>query len=95
MSQINSDKQQRQFQTLTSFCQAVYLSFHWFNDSLTCEFELAIGGFELVTHRFEHVARGFELVRGCSIITSRISGGWVSAFFVMLCDGKQGGGGGG
>ena len=31
-------------------------------------------------------------LRGCSIITSRIGGGWVSAFFVMLRDGKQGGG---
>ena len=29
--------------------------------------------------------------RGCSIITSRIGGGWVSAFFVMLRDGKLGG----
>ena len=28
---------------------------------------------------------------GCSIITSRIGGGWVSAFFVMLRDAKQGG----
>ena len=30
-------------------------------------------------------------IRGCSIITSRIGGGWVSAFFVMLRDGKRGG----
>ena len=29
--------------------------------------------------------------RGCSIITSRIGSGLVSAFFVMLRDGKQGG----
>ena len=28
-------------------------------------------------------------VWGCSIITSRIGGGWVSALFVMLRDGKQ------
>ena len=31
------------------------------------------------------------VVRDCSIITSPIGGGWVSAFFVMLRDGKQGG----
>ena len=36
-----------------------------------------------------------ETHRGCSIITSRIGNGWVSAFFVMLRDGKQWGGGGG
>ena len=30
------------------------------------------------------------IVWGCSIITLRIGGGWVSAFFVMLRDGKQG-----
>ena len=30
-------------------------------------------------------------VRGCAIITSRIEGGLVSAFFVMLRDGKPGG----
>ena len=29
-------------------------------------------------------------IRGCSIITLCIGGGWVSAFFVMLRDGKQG-----
>ena len=30
-----------------------------------------------------------KLLRSCSIITSRIGGGLVSAFFVMLRDGKQ------
>ena len=34
--------------------KAVYLSFHWFNDSRT-------RGFELVTREFELVTRGFEL----------------------------------
>ena len=29
--------------------------------------------------------------RGCSIVTSRIGGGWVSTFFVMLRGGKRGG----
>ena len=28
-------------------------------------------------------------IRGCSIITSRVGGGCVSVFFLMLCDGKQ------
>ena len=32
------------------------------------------------------------LSKGCSIITSRIGSGWVSGFFVMLRDRKQGGG---
>ena len=32
----------------------------------------------------------FKNLRGCSIITSRIGGGWVLAFFVMLCDRKLG-----
>ena len=31
-----------------------------------------------------------EVMWSWSIITSRIGGGWVSAFFVMLRDGKQG-----
>ena len=27
-------------------------------------------------------------IEGCSIITSCIADGWVSVFFVILCDGK-------
>ena len=42
--------------------KAVYLSFHWFNDSWTCGFELVARTFELVTRRFEFVTCGFELV---------------------------------
>ena len=34
-------------------------------------------------------------VRGCSITTSRVGGGWVSAFFIMSRHGKQRGEGGG
>ena len=41
---------------------AVHLSFHWFNDSRTREFELVTRGFELVTPEFELVIRGFKLV---------------------------------
>ena len=57
--------------------KAVYLSFHWFNDSwtrgfelVTREFELVTRGFELVTREFELVTRGFELVtRGFELVT--------------------------
>ena len=34
---------------------------------------------------------GQFLSRNCLIIAPRIGGGWASAFFVMLCHGKQGG----
>ena len=42
-----------------------------------------------------HETNGFNKLKmnslgGCSITASRIGGGWVSAFFVMLRDGKQG-----
>ena len=40
---------------------AVYFSFYWLNDFLTCGFELVTRGFELVTRKVEHIARGFEL----------------------------------
>ena len=33
---------------------------------------------------------GYLRLGACSIITSSMRGGWVSAFFVMLRDGKQG-----
>ena len=36
-------------------------------------------------------SQGRKCLRGCSIITSHIGGGWVAAFFGMLRDGKQGG----
>ena len=39
-----------------------YLSFHWFNDSYTCGFELVTRGFEPLTRGFELVTRGFELL---------------------------------
>ena len=48
----------------------VYLSFHWFNDSWTREFELVTHGFELVTRGFELATREFELVtRGFELVT--------------------------
>ena len=34
--------------------KAVYLTFHWLNDSWT-------HGFEIVTHGFELITRGFEI----------------------------------
>ena len=50
--------------------KAVYLSFHWFNDSWTRLFELVTRGFELVTREFEFVTREFELVtRGFELVT--------------------------
>ena len=38
-----------------------------------------------------HVIKALNDFRGwgCSIITSRVGGGWVSGFFVMLRDGIQ------
>ena len=50
--------------------KAVYLSFHWFNDSRTRGFELVTTGFELVTREFKLVTREFELVtRGFELVT--------------------------
>ena len=52
----------------TKKLKAVYLSFRWFNDSLTRGFELVTRGFELITHGIELVTRGFELVtRGSEV----------------------------
>ena len=52
--------------------KAVYLSFHWFNDSRTRGFELVTRGFELVTREFELVTRGPELVtRGFEFVARR------------------------
>ena len=74
----------RQIDNVTSYflisskkLKAVYLSFHWFNDSRTRGFELVTRGFEqvtrgfeLITRVFELVTRGFELVaRGFELIT--------------------------
>ena len=42
--------------------KAVYLSFPWYNDSWTGEFELITRKFELVTRGFEFATHGFELV---------------------------------
>ena len=42
--------------------KAASLSFIWFNDSRTREFELLTRGFELITRGFELVPREFELV---------------------------------
>ena len=42
--------------------KAVFLSFHWLNDSGTRGFELITRGFELITRGFKLVTRGFELV---------------------------------
>ena len=53
--------------------KAVYLSFHWFNDSWTRGFELVTRGFELVTRGFELVTHGLELVtRGFDFVTRRL-----------------------
>ena len=41
--------------------KALYLSFDWFNDSQTREFELVAREFELTIREFELVTRGFEL----------------------------------
>ena len=57
--------------------KAVYLSFHWFDNSWTHGFGLVTRRFELVTRRFELVTRGFELVtrrfelvtRGLELVT--------------------------
>ena len=50
--------------------KAVYLSFHWFNDSRTRGLELVTTGFELVTREFKLVTREFELVtRGFELVT--------------------------
>ena len=50
--------------------KAVYLSFHWFNDSWTRGFELVTRGLELATHGFELITCGFELVtRGFELVT--------------------------
>ena len=42
--------------------KAVYLSFHWLNDSWTRGFELVTRGFKLVTRGFEIVTRKVELL---------------------------------
>ena len=42
--------------------KALYLNFHWFNDSRTRKFELVTPGFEIVTRGFELVTSPFELV---------------------------------
>ena len=42
--------------------KTVYLSFYWFNDSWTREFELATREFELTTRRFELVSCKAELM---------------------------------
>ena len=44
--------------------EAVYLRFHWLNDSWTCGFELITSEFELVTHGFDLIICGFELITG-------------------------------
>ena len=46
--------------------------------------------FKYITHIYDFGIRTVS-ERGCSIIASHIEGGWVSALFVMLRDGKQGG----
>ena len=49
---------------------AVYLSFHWLNDSRTREFELVTRGFKFITRGLELISRVFELVaRGLELIT--------------------------
>ena len=42
--------------------EAVYLNFHWLNDSWSREFEPLTLGFELVTRGLERVTRRFELI---------------------------------
>ena len=42
--------------------KAAYLSFHWFNDFRTHEFELVTREFELVTRGFELVLLSYQLV---------------------------------
>ena len=53
--------------------KAVYLSFHWFDDSWTRGFKLATRKFGLVIHGFELVTRGFEVVtREFELVTRRL-----------------------
>ena len=49
--------------------KAIYLSFHWFNDSWTRGFEFVTRGFELVTRGFELVLSSFQLVSCNSCFT--------------------------
>ena len=68
---------QREIDNTTSYflissktLKALYLSFDWFNDSQTHEFELVAREFELVIRGFKVVTREFELVtRGFELIT--------------------------
>ena len=49
---------------------AVYLSFHWLNDSRTRGFKFITRGLELISRVFELVARGLELItHGFKLVT--------------------------
>ena len=51
---------------------------------------LATGPASLGHFVHDFFKKNISHVKGCSIIISRIGGGWLSASFVMLRDGKQG-----
>ena len=58
---MTSDNVTSYFLISSKNLKAVYLSFHWFNDSRTHGFERVTHEFELVTREFELATREFEL----------------------------------